>query len=151
MTLGKLHKQNMVFKINVSHKGKTAKFETESEDIIDKIIGEKLSGKDVSADLEGYELEITGTSDKAGFPGLKQFQGPGLKRALLTFGVGMHTKPKGLSKKPVAAPHGLRLRKTVRGNTISADTVQINTKVVKEGSKKFEELLPKKEEAKPAA
>ena len=140
----------MVFKINVAHKGKTAKFEIDNEDLHDKLIGETIDGKDVSADLAGYELEITGTSDKAGFPGLKQFEGPGLKKALLTIGVGLHKKPKGLSKKPVETPHGLRLRKTVRGNAISADTVQINTKVVKEGGKKFEELLPKKEEAKTA-
>jgi ribosomal protein S6E (S10) len=43
---------------------------------------------------------------------------------------------------------GLRLRKTVRGNEISADTVQINLSVKKEGSKKFESLLPVKEEKK---
>jgi small subunit ribosomal protein S6e len=140
----------MVFKINLSYKGKTAKFETDSEDFIDKIIGERISCEVINPDLAGYEAEITGTSDKAGFPGLKNISGPGLKRELLTFGVGMHIKPKGLSKKPVAAPDGLRLRKTVRGNTISPDTVQINMKVVKEGSKKFEEILPKKEEPKTA-
>lgn len=136
----------MAFKINVSHKGKTAKFETDNEALIDKIIGEKIDGKEISKDLEGYEIEVTGTSDKAGFPGLKQFKGPGLKRPLLSFGIGMWSKPKGLKKKYPRANKGLRLRKTVRGDTISADTVQINTKVVKEGSKKFSDLLPKKEE-----
>jgi len=141
----------MVFKINVSHKGKTAKFETDNEALVDKLIGEKIPGTEISADLGAYELEITGTSDKAGFPGLKNVKGAGLKRMLLTYGIGMHKKPRGLSKKPVASPKGLKLRKTVRGNVISPDTVQINTKVVKEGSKKFEEFLPKKEEAaKPA-
>lgn len=140
----------MVFKINVADKGKTIKFETDNEELIDKIIGDTISGKDINADLEGYELKITGTSDKAGFPGLKHIPGPALKRPLLTYGTGMWTKPKGLSKKPVAMPHGLRLRKTVRGNAISADTVQINTIVVKEGSKKFQDLLPKKEEKAPA-
>ena len=42
---------------------------------------------------------------------------------------------------------GVRLRKTLRGNEISLDTIQINTKVVKEGVKKFNEIF-KKEEAK---
>ena len=89
----------MAFKINVSHNGKTAKFETDNEALIDKVIGEKISGSEIAKDLDKYELEITGTSDKAGFPGLKQFKGPGLKHPLLNYGKGMWTKPKGLRKK----------------------------------------------------
>jgi small subunit ribosomal protein S6e len=52
---------------------------------------------------------------------------------------------------------GERRRKTVRGNTISEDIVQINTKIVKKGEKPLEELIPvkpkeeKKEEAKQKA
>jgi small subunit ribosomal protein S6e len=124
----------MAFKINVSHKGKTAKFETENEGLMDMVIGDKLSGKEVSADLEGYELEITGTSDKAGFPGFKGEHGPNLRRKLLTLGKGMWNRTK-----------GIRLRKTVRGEQISIDTVQINMNVLKEGSKKFEEFVKPKE------
>jgi len=125
----------MSFKINISHKGKTIKFEeVDNEALIDKTIGEKIDGKEVSGDLSGYELEITGTSDKAGFPGLKQLQGPELKKVLLKKGKGMKDKRK-----------GVRLRKTVRGNTISLNTVQINTKVLKEGNKKFSELSKKEE------
>ena len=135
----------MAFKINVSHKGKTIKFESDNESLVDKTIGETFDGSEVSKDLEGYELTITGTSDKAGFPGLKQFKGPGLKKVLLSYEVGMWTKPKGLKKKKPRSNNGLRLRKTVRGDTVSSDTVQINTKVAKEGSKKFEEMVPKKE------
>ena len=56
----------------------------------------------------------------------------------------MHKKPKGL-KKVNKRPKGLRLRKTVRGKEISLDTVQINTKVLKEGKKKFEDLFEKPE------
>ena len=136
----------MVFKINISHKGKTYKVETENEGIIGNLIGQKISGEEFSADLTGYELEITGTSDKAGFPGFVEHQGPALKKVLLKYGKGMWKMPKGLRKKTtIRRPKGLRLRKTVRGKEISADTVQINTKVVKEGSKKFVDLLPKKE------
>ncbi len=134
-----------MFKINVSHKGKTIKFETDNESLIDKTIGETIPGTEISADLSSYDLEITGTSDKAGFPGLKKIKGPGLKRVLLSFETGMWTKPKGLKKTKQRANSGLRLRKTIRGDTISADTVQINTKVKKEGTKKFEEMIPKKE------
>jgi small subunit ribosomal protein S6e len=137
----------MAFKINVSHQGKTIKFENENEELVDKVIGETISGNLISQDLEGYELEITGTSDKAGFPGIKNIPGPALKRALLTYGVGMHKKPRKEHKKPTESSKGLRLRKTVRGNAISADTIQINTKVIKEGSKKFTEFLKKESPA----
>jgi ribosomal protein S6E (S10) len=141
----------MAFKINVAHKGKTFKAETENEEIMGQSIGDKIDGSLISADLAGYELEITGTSDKAGFCGVPTIAGPGLKKVLLGYGHGMHIRPKGLSKKPGKRPNGLKLRKTVRGKEISSSTVQINTKVVKEGSKKFADLLPKAEEAPKAA
>lgn len=137
----------MAFKINLSHKGRAAKFETDNEALIGKKIGESFDGKEVSADLTGYTLEITGTSDIAGFPGKKDVDGPALKRVLLTKGFSCWTEPKGLRKKAVKMPDGLRLKKTVRGNTISKDTIQINTIVKKEGKKKFEEMVPKKEKA----
>ena len=124
----------MAFKINISHKGKTIKYEIENEGLIDKSIGETISGNEISPELEGYELEITGTSDKAGFPGFKEYSGSGLQKVLLTKGKGMWDRRK-----------GVRLRKTIRGNLISASTVQINTKVLKEGRKKFEEIGEKKE------
>ncbi len=123
----------MPFKINISDKGKTLKLEQESENLIGKIIGEKIQGDEISQDLNGYELEITGTSDKAGFPGLPDIKGPRLKKVLLKKGMAMHNKRK-----------GIRLRKTVRGNEVSLDTVQINIKVLKPGNKKFEELLTPK-------
>lgn len=124
----------MAFKINVSLNGKTAKFETENEEILGKLIGEEVEGSEFSADLEGYKLRITGTSDKAGFPGLPDVQGTALKKVLLKRGKGMWDNRR-----------GVRIRKTVRGNIISPDTVQINTNVLKEGKKKFEEFIKKPE------
>ncbi|MDD5191592.1 MAG: S6e family ribosomal protein [Candidatus Nanoarchaeia archaeon] len=124
----------MPFKINISHKGKTLKIETESEDVIGKAIGEIIKGQSISADLDGYELQITGTSDISGFPGKQGLEGAGYHRKLLTRGFGMKDTTK-----------GLRLRKTLRGQEISLLTSQINTIVIKEGKKKFEDLLPKKE------
>ena len=135
----------MVFKINVSHKGKTFKVETENEDLAGYSIGEKIDGKEFSEDLAGYELEITGTSDKAGFTGMANIDGPNLHRVLLNYGKGMHKKPKG-EKKTNKKPKGLRLRKTVRGKEISLHTVQINSKVLKEGAKKFDSLFEKSAE-----
>ncbi|MEI7719460.1 MAG: S6e family ribosomal protein [archaeon] len=123
-----------MYKVNLSHKGKAAKFETDNEELIGIVIGETISGKLISADLEGYELLVTGTSDKAGFPGMPDVKGQAIKRIILTRGRGMRDNSEGLRK-----------RKTVRGNEISADTVQINLSVTKEGSKKFEEMIKPKE------
>lgn len=125
----------MPFKINISDKGKTYKLELEEENLIGKKIGETLDGKEVLGALAGYEMIITGTSDKSGFPGKSDVEGPTLRKVLLT-------KGKFLRK----VPHpGFRRKKTVRGNQISAATVQINLKVVKEGGKKLDEVLANSE------
>lgn len=145
----------MAFRLNIGNKGKSWKIESDSEDLVGKKIGDKVLGKEVDSRLEGYEFEITGTSDSAGFPGKKDVDAPGLKRELLGYGFSMHIKPKGLRKTRKKSPAGLRLRKTVRGAVISRAVVQINLKPTKEGSKKLEEVFPeqnqpkvKKEEAK---
>jgi len=119
----------MPFKINISNKGKAYKLETESEVLVGKKIGETIKGEDISPDLKGYELEITGTSDLAGLPGFKGLEGNAYHRRLLTRGPGMHNTKK-----------GIRLRKTNRGEEISLKISQINCKVIKEGTTKFDNL-----------
>jgi small subunit ribosomal protein S6e len=99
----------MPFKLNISDKGKAWKVQSDSEFFIGKSLGETVNGKDISADLEGYELEITGGSDLAGFPLSKDLTGLGLKKLLLTKGFGMKDNSE-----------GVRRKKTVRGKTISA-------------------------------
>ncbi len=139
------------FKINISEKsGKTYKLESEAESLIGKSLNDKIKGEDISPDLKGYELEITGTSDNAGFTSMKNVEGVGLKRVLLKYGKGMHKRPKREGKKKVSnpTPKGLRLRKTVRGKVISPAITQINMKVIKEGNKKLEEVFPEKDKAK---
>ena len=85
----------MPFKFNIGTHGKTWKVETSNEAFIGMKLGEKFDGKELSSDLEGYEFEITGASDKAGFPSKKDVDGQALKRVLLTKGWGMHTtRPK---------------------------------------------------------
>jgi len=138
----------MAFKINISHKGRTFKIEIDNESLIRMKIGDKINGDLISADFDGYELEITGTSDIAGFPGIKGEVGEQLRKLLLT------KNDKGMNQ---TRPGGLRLKKTVRGEEIGEKTVQINIKVLKEGKKKFDEICPakvkeeKKVEATPAA
>jgi len=134
-----------MFKINIAEKtGKTYKLELESEELIGKKLHDKILGKDILPDLEGYEFEIAGASDKAGFTAHKDVPGIGLKKILLTYGKAMKKRPKREGKKEVSnpAPKGLRLRKTVRGNTISLNITQINLKILKEGSKKLPEIFP---------
>ena len=120
----------MVLKLSISEKGKAYKLEVETDVLSDKRIGDKIDGKEIHEGLEGYELEITGGSDFAGFPMKSDVEGIGLQRAVLTRGWGMHDKRK-----------GLRLRKTVRGRRISDKIVQVNLHVVKAGSKKLDGVL----------
>ena len=92
-----------------------------------KLLREKIDGDSVG--LAGYELELTGGSDKQGFPMRGDVSGTARKRALLSGGVGFHSERKGQRK-----------RKSVRGNTVSEDIAQLNLKVVKEGAKSVPEL-----------
>jgi small subunit ribosomal protein S6e len=141
----------MAFKLNISEKnGKTWKLETENEVFLEKALNDKIEGRDISGDLSGYEFEITGASDKAGFPSFKEVEGIGLGKLLLDYGKGMHRKPRGL-KKVGSKPEGLRLRKTVRGRIISPDIIQINLKVLKEGSKKLHDIFPEQNQPKAKA
>lgn len=95
--------------------------EPESNVFIGKHISEVVKGD--SFGFSGYEFEITGGSDDAGFPMRKDVQGSVRKKILAVQGVGIRKKNKGQKQ-----------RKTVFGNTISAKIVQINLKVVKEGA-----------------
>lgn len=141
----------MVFKINLSEKdGRTYHLEAEAEELVGKSLHDKVNGNSISPDLAGYEFEIMGASDKSGFPSLEQVEGISLKRVLLGYGKGMRKKPRREGKKPLSnpKPKGLRLRKTVRGKVLSADTVQINLKVLKEGHKKLKEMFPEQNQPK---
>lgn len=106
-----------------------------------KKLGEKFKGE--SIDMQGYEFEITGGSDYAGFPMRKGVPGPIRKKVLTGKGVGLN--PAG--KKNHRYKRGLRKRRTVCGDTIHEKITQVNIKVLKEGSEKlFEEKKPETEE-----
>ncbi|HDD46128.1 MAG TPA: 30S ribosomal protein S6e [Candidatus Aenigmarchaeota archaeon] len=122
----------MVFKVVVSDPKTRKSYQREVDEAKSGLIGKKI-GDRVKGDflgLYGYELEITGGSDRDGFPMRRDVEGSGRKKVLLSSPPGFHPKRKGERKK-----------KTVRGNTISDQIVQINTKVVKYGSKGIEELF----------
>ena len=96
--------------------------------LIGKKIGDEVDGIFVS--LPGYKLEITGGTDKDGFPMRRDLPGMRRRRLLLTKSQGFKPKKKGLRKK-----------KSVHGNTISQNIVQINMKITKYSSRPIEELL----------
>ncbi len=131
----------MAFKLNIGDKGMAWRIELESEALLGKKIGDKVEGKEIKPEFDGYEFEITGTSDKAGFPGMKEIDSPTLTKRLLKRGFGMKT----------AEPKGLRLRKTLRGGIISEDTMQINMKVLKHGHRKLSEIFPEQNKPKEEA
>ncbi len=118
-------------KITVSNPQKKSAIQREFEEpqaiFLGKKIGEKVAADSIG--LSGFELEITGGSDKEGFPMRKDVEGQGRKRIVLSGPPGYNPDRKGKRK-----------RKSVRGNTISADIVQVNTKVIKAGAKSAEEL-----------
>jgi len=99
-----------------------------SNSFIGKKIGDVIEGE--SLGLKGYEVEVTGGSDNSGFPMKKWLNIIGRKKIVMQ-----------IDKK-------LRKKKTVRGNTISNETAQINAKIVKYGAKPVTELWNIKEKAK---
>ncbi|MFH0752382.1 MAG: 30S ribosomal protein S6e [archaeon] len=119
--------------INNPKTGRSYQKQLEGEFLVGMKIGAKVNGDNIG--LPGYELEITGGSDNAGFPMRRDIDSSGRKQALLTKGPGVHINREGMKK-----------RKTVRGNTIGEVTAQVNLKITKLGSKDLEELLGIKKE-----
>ena len=124
----------MAFKVVVSNKADTYQVEVdEAKALNGLVIGDEFDGGIVG--LDGYTLQITGGSDKNGFTMKKDVPGTRRIKSLLTGGIGYHPKADGVKR-----------RKTVRGNTIADDIVQINSVVVKEGAKPIAEILGSGEE-----
>ena len=127
----------MVFKIVISdpktRRAYQKEVEKQASGLIGKKIGDTFSGNVLG--LSGYEFQITGGSDKEGFPMRRDVEGTARKKILLSSGSGFHPKRKGQRK-----------RKSIRGNTVSTAISQINVKVVKYGDKPLEKIFGVKEE-----
>jgi len=95
-------------------------------------IGDNVKGELLN--LPGYEFQISGGSDYAGFPMRSDVPGILRKKVYTVVGIGVRRKEKGLKQ-----------RKTVAGNTVYDKTAQINMKVVKEGKGPLGEEKPKEE------
>ena len=125
----------MAFKLVISEGENSHQLEveaTESKKLIGLKIGDNFDASLVG--LKGYTLKITGGSDKNGFPMKKDVEGPRRIKSLLSGGIGFNPKR-----------DGQRRRKTVRGNTLSDDIVQINAIVDQKGEKNIDEILVSEE------
>ena len=100
--------------------------------LVGKKIGDEVDGIFIS--LPGYKLKIMGGTDKDGFTMRGDLPGIARRRLLLSEGKGFNPTEK-----------GIRRKKSVRGNTISLDIVQINMKVIKHSSKPIDSLLKPEE------
>jgi small subunit ribosomal protein S6e len=118
----------MAFKIVISEpKSKKAwQKDIEAPALIGKKIGDKVEGSLIG--LSGFTLQVTGGSDKEGFPMRVDLDGVSRKKVLLTKGVGFSGTKK--IRKVKYKVHGMKKRKYIRGNTVSESIIQVNLKVV---------------------
>jgi len=96
---------------------------------IGKRVGDTVSVTPLG--LKGYEVKITGGSDKQGFPVRKDLHKAGRGKALMS--------SRTIGYRP--EKDGIRVRKTVVGDIIDENISQINTVVVKEGKDSIDKLL----------
>jgi len=107
--------------------------------LIGKKIGDIIDGSVVG--LPGFKVQITGGSDKDGFPMRPNVHGGVRRHVVLSGGVGFNPQNE-----------GERRRKRVRGNIITDEIVQVNMKVVekpkskKAGEEKEKPQLTKEEQ-----
>ena len=106
------------FKLTISDiKGKSISKELKDSDA-NPLLGLQL-GKETDASIVGLtgKLKLTGGSDKSGVPMRNDIHGAARKYVLLSKGVGLQ-----------AAETGQRVRKLMRGNTVSEEIYQVNCK-----------------------
>jgi small subunit ribosomal protein S6e len=125
----------LVCVINDTKTGKSYQKQLDHASLSGRKIGDTLPGGILG--LAGYELQITGGSDTAGFPLKKELDGGARKKMLLKHGdPGVRDVRK-----------GDLVRKTVRGNAITEFVAQVNLKTIKHGIKSVDELLGVAKEA----
>jgi small subunit ribosomal protein S6e len=112
--------------------------EARASSFIGRKIGETLDGAVV--DLPAHKVQIMGGSDKDGVP-MNPFVHGGVRRSVVLSG-GAGFKPKN---------KGARKRKTVRGNVLTDEIVQINLKITDRPAGAKPVSAPAKVEAVPKA
>lgn len=99
-------------------------------------IGEQIDG--AALEMPGYKLKLTGGSDTSGFPMERSIDGSAKRQVLKLVAISGKRK-------------GQHRRSTVRGNTVTADTVQVNLSILEYGDRSIDEIMgpPKAKEEKP--
>ncbi len=98
--------------------------------LVGRRLGESVDGSVLG--MPGLKLQVTGGSDKDGFPMRPNIHGGVRVSVIVSKSVGFHPKRE-----------GERRRKTLRGNVITEDIVQVNMKILEKPKKA--EKQPKKE------
>jgi small subunit ribosomal protein S6e len=110
--------------------------ETRAVSFIGRKVGEVIDG--AAVDLPAHKLQVTGGSDRDGVPMRPSVHGGVRRKVVLSGGVGFNPQKAGQRK-----------RKTVRGNVVTDEIVQINTKIIekpkKPASAKPEKAVKKEE------
>ena len=109
--------------------------ETRTVPLIGRRIGEIIDGAIVG--LPGHKLQITGGSDRDGFPMRRNVHGGVRRKIILSGGTGFNPQKE-----------GERRRKMVRGNVITEEIVQVNLKVIEKPKKAKEDKTAKKKQKK---
>jgi small subunit ribosomal protein S6e len=112
--------------------------EARAATLIGKRIGETMDGS--VFDLAGSKVQITGGADKDGFPMRPSVHGGVRRKVVLSGGVGFNPQNKGMRK-----------RKTIRGNVVTDEIVQINMKIVEKPKRTKEEKETKEPKEKKKA
>jgi small subunit ribosomal protein S6e len=112
--------------------------EARATPLIGRKIGEVIDGAIV--DLPAHKVQLVGGSDKDGVPMRPSVHGGVRRHVVLSGGVGFNPKNRGERK-----------RKTVRGNVITDEIVQVNAKIVEKPKKSSESKTEAKEKAQAAS
>src|SRR4030042_2064782 len=112
--------------------------EARATPLIGRKIGEVIDGAIV--DLPAHKVQLVGGSDKDGVPMRPSVHGGVRRHVVLSGGVGFNPKNRGERK-----------RKTVRGNVITDEIVQVNAKIVEKPKKPAESKTEGKEKAQAAS
>ena len=108
--------------------------ESRAAPLVGRKIGEIIEG--TLLELPAHKLQLVGGSDKDGVPMRPSVHGGVRRNVVLSGGVGFNPKKKGERK-----------RKTVRGNVVTDEIVQINAKIVEKPKKAKEEKQAPAQEA----
>jgi len=103
--------------------------ETRATPFLGRRMGETIDG--IVVDMPAHKLQILGGSDKDGVPMRGNVHGGIRRQVVLSEGAGFKSERKGGRK-----------RKTVRGNVITDEIVQINAKIIERPAAKPVEAKP---------